>query len=159
MRRFFLLFTALILAGCTTLFKTAPLEGLTAIYTWTAKGQMVFQCAMDDEGLYWQFLFPQGKLYNDQGRFEGELLPDFGVKARDGSAASARIVEQKEANSPRDLKPALFEATGSLRGTMKNLRYIERRYAKGGMPQTKCSPSQRGKRLYVPFTARYIFYR
>lgn len=153
--------TVLLLAGCSVLGPSTPdpLEGLTAVYSWNAKGHMVFSCAYDAEGAFWRFLRPEGTLYDNKGRRQGTLLPDFGIEARDGSRIAARIIEQKNVDDVRNLKPALFETTGARQGILRGIRYVERRSPEGGMPLAGCSPAQRGKILTVPFTARYIFYR
>ena len=152
---------AALAAGCSTFVTqtTQPTENVTAIYSWHAKGNMVFTCAYDAEGAYWRFLKPEGALYDESGRKQADLLADFGIRARDGSRITARIVKQTDTDDARNLKPALFETSGASKGILKGIRYVERRSPKGGMPLAGCSASQRGKRLAVAFTARYIFYR
>lgn len=152
---------ALLLSGCSSFMSNEPdpLDGLTAVYSWRAEGNMVFACAYDTQGAYWRFIRPEGSLYDEAGKQQATLLADFGIRARDGSQIAARIVKQKNADSARNLKPALFETSAPAKGMLEGIRFVERRSPEGGMPLAGCSPSQRGKRLTVPFKARYIFYR
>ena len=121
---------ALLLSGCSSFMSNEPdpLDGLTAVYSWRAEGNMVFACA------YWRFIRPEGSLYDEAGKQQATLLADFGIRARDGSQIAARIVKQKNADSARNLKPALFETSAPAKGMLKGIRFVERRSPEVGRP-------------------------
>ncbi|WP_295477214.1 DUF3455 domain-containing protein [uncultured Sutterella sp.] len=136
-----------------------PLKDAVAVYSWEAQGQMVFRCAYDEQGFFWEFIRPEGRLIGDNGRQQAVLQKDFAVTARDGSAVSARIVDQGPQISARDLREVVFAAESSGRGILSGVRWIARKNPSGGMPLASCTASQRGHYLKVPFRARYVFYR
>ena len=69
------LLAAALLAGCSIPLTTEPdpLEDATAVYSWQAKGRMIFECAYDSEGFYWAFVRPEGKLVSETGRVEATI--------------------------------------------------------------------------------------
>lgn len=160
MRALSALFAILLLASCTTIqFTPDPLKDATAVYSWKARGRMVFQCSYDSEGFFWNFVQTEGELLNDAGQRQAVLQPNFGITARDGSTIHAKIISQGEQISPRDLRTAVFSTQSEGRGILEGVRYIARRQPSGGMPLVTCTASQRGQYLRVPFRARYVFYR
>lgn len=109
MRALSALFAILLLASCTTIqFTPDPLKDATAVYSWEARGRMVFQCSYDSEGFFWNFVQTEGELLNDAGQRQAVLQPNFGITARDGSTIHAKIISQGEQISPRDLRTAVF---------------------------------------------------
>ena len=170
MKQSLLLLTALVfqLVGCSALHApetgdasryAQALVGRTPVYNWRAKGRMHFVCTYDGKGLYWRFERPSGNLYADNGRLEGRLNADWSITARDGSHLPARILLNGPTGSQSDLRDAVFESDPPAKGILARVVRIERKHAKGGMPLTKCSASQRGQRLQVPFEARWILLR
>lgn len=150
----------LILAGCSSIqLAPDPLQDATAVYSWEARGRMIFQCAYDSDGFFWRFIQTEGELLSDDGRRQAMLQPNFGITARDGSTLHAEIISQGEQTSSRDLRTAVFSARPEGRGMLEGIRYIARRQPSGGMPLVTCTASQRGQYLRVPFRARYVFYR
>ena len=167
-RKFVLLTSActLILSGCTTLNpdkKTGyeqELQGQTAIYSWTARGQMLFSCAHDEAGFFWRFVRSEGRLSNDAGNSMGKINPDLSITSTDGSKILLRPLKAAEAKAPGDLKNLLYAVDSSPQtGIFARISFVERRNAKGGLPLSKCSAIQNQQLLHVPFEARYIFWR
>ncbi len=172
MKRLAILLSALILAGCAavedgggghvsrqTATGTDAVRGVEAVFSWRAEGQMIFRCAYDDKGFFWEFVRPEGRLLDDKGRRQAVLQQSFGITARDGSSLSARIIEQGAESSPRNLRTVTFATRTSGPGMLSGIRLVVRRDAVGGMPLASCTASQRGHLLRVPFRARYVFYR
>ena len=155
---------ALLLAGCAVAPRVDEVNVLekanaSAVYSWEARGQMIFRCDYDQKGFFWVFLQPQGKLLDDKGRQQAVLGADFSVTARDGSSVKGRIVEQGPQESARNLRTAVVAVESSGRGMLSGVRFYARRQPEGGMPLAACSAAQRGHLLRVPFRARYVFYR
>ena len=158
--------SALFLTGCSSIEQKAP-EGYddeiaseTAVYSWAAKGQMLFSCAYDKSGFYWRFVRSEGSLRNDKGQKMADLLPDLSIRDRDGRILKISAYKTGERRHPGSLKNLLYKVTSSPDvGTFKEMHYVERRNALGGQPLTKCSAVQKEQLLRVPFEARYIFWR
>ncbi len=155
--------SALLLAGCAGLGPTeVPPKDAVAVQSWFAEGDMRFRCEYDEEGFYWAFQGPDARLWNDAvkpRRLEARLTDGFTVRHRDGSVLTAIIIENRGRASEENLRDAVFETMPPETGALRGVRWMERRRAEGGMPVTRCSPSQRGMTLRVPFTARWILYR
>lgn len=167
MRKVLFLCATLLLSGCVatgptythTGAESIASQGLLQSASWRAQGQMIFRCAYDEKGFFWQFIRPEGALYDKVGRRQAVLQPNFAITARDGSMLHARIIEQGQQESPRNLRTVTFETTSEGKGLLDGVRYVVRQQAVGGMPLVTCSAAQRGHLLKVPFRAQYIFYR
>ena len=158
--------SSLLLAGCSTVEQKKPLgyeaeiASETAVYSWTAKGQMLFSCAYDDAGFYWRFVRSEGSLRNDNGVKMATLMPDLSIRDRDGRHLKIAAYKTGERKNPGSLKNLLYKVTSSPnKGPFKNMHWVERRNALGGQPLSKCSAVQKEQLLRVPFEARYIFWR
>lgn len=157
----FLCFT---LAGCSTFIESSRWEGRlddrTAVYSWSARGSMRFVCSYDKAGPYWQAIGAKAALVDDANQATAALSHENVIRARDGSSISVSVIAAADATTAKDLRPALFDVEhSSSSGMLRGIRFVERRNAEGGMPLAPCSPAQRGQRLDVPFTARFIFWR
>lgn len=159
-RTFALAALLFLLSGCSTLIDPQdPLADATAVYSYEARGSVAFRCDYDASGPYWRYEGISGTLMNEKGVRRAVLEADAGITHADGSHLAAKIVETRRERGPGNLPDALFTATAPKKGSLRGVRWIERRNAEGGMPLTRCSASQRGSRLSVPFRARYILYR
>ncbi len=157
---------SILLSGCSS-FQTPSGNTYTdelitkvPIYTWSVRGEMLFSCAYDDAGFYWQFIRSEGTLKNDQGKIMGTLSPDLSIRSPNGQVLKMMPFKTGDAKHSNGLKNLLFKVTSSPNtGTFKNVQFVERRNAKGGVPLTRCSAIQKEQLLRVPFEARYIFWR
>lgn len=167
MRKKLFLCATLLLTGCVATGPTSTHTGAESIRTkelllsasWRAQGQMIFRCAYDEKGFFWQFVRPEGMLYDQTGRRQAVLQANFAITARDGSMLQTKIIEQGPQESARNLRTVTFETTSEGKGLLDGIRYVVRQQAVGGMPLVTCSAAQRGHLLKVPFRAQYIFYR
>ncbi len=167
-RKFLIVASAstLILSGCSSIEQKSPqgyndvIASETAIYSWTAKGQMLFSCAYDEAGFYWRFERSEGSLRNDKGQKMADLLPDLSIRDRDGHILKIAAYKTGKRKHPESLKNLLYKVTSAPNsGIFKGMHYVERRNALGGQPLSKCSAVQKEQLLRVPFEARYIFWR
>lgn len=160
---------AMLLAGCSQLESLlnpsgdpmAP-EGGELVMTLTGSGAQQFQCVSDKQGRWWKFIAPDVKLTDSAGRVVAHQRPDFIFQASDGSIASARITGwDKKPKSQADLRDVVFttRAQGKITGLLTPIRWVTRTEGKGGQPLTRCSASQLGSTLKIPFTATYRLYR
>ncbi len=154
----------MVLSGCSVMLRetpsaTDPKAGARMAASWSARGNMVFQCDYDSEGFYWRFLRQEGTLKTPAGRKAGTLEAGFAVKTTAGEVLRGRPVSSSGGTRSR-APDTLFEvAAPPQKGVLAGIRLIERHDTEGGMPLAACSASQRGKILRAPFTATYTFYR
>ena len=168
------LLAALCAAGAAVLSGCSGLSGLISsgdpmapesgklLMTLKATGAQQFQCAADKKGRWWKFIAPDAVLVDEKGRVIARQGPDVIFRANDGSVLSAKIVKwDAHPKSHNDLRDVLFEtrAQGKKKGVLTGIRWVSRTEGAGGQPQTRCSPSQIGATLKVPFTAVYRFYQ
>lgn len=153
------LIIAAAIAGCTTttnqkMERKDYLSGTKVVMTLNAKGNTFFQCAYDSEGFYWKYLRSEAGLTNSNHKSSGTLTAS-GIKLNNKN--EWRITPLLSSSRRRsDLPDTLFEVQ---RLDEASPRFVERISSRGGMPLAKCSPSQRGTLLKVPFTARFVFYK
>lgn len=147
------------LAGCATttnqkMEREDYLSGTKVVMTLNAKGKTFFQCAYDSEGFYWKYLHSEAALTNSNHKSSGALTA-LGIRLNNQN--EWRITPLLSSSKRRsDLPDTLFEVQ---RLDESAPRFVERTSSKGGMPLAKCSPSQRGTVLKVPFTAKFVFYK
>lgn len=152
------------LAGCssiTELFSDplTPQKGVVVLDL-TGTGYQQFQCTADKKGRYWRFVSPKVELKDKSGKVVATQGSDFTFTAPDGSVLTGKIVRWDEKTSPLNVRSVLFETHGHGKtGVLTGIGWVKRIEGKGGIPQTRCSASQLGSFLQVPFTARYVFYR
>ena len=145
----------------TRLFSDAltPEEGYPVLDL-IGSGYQQFQCTTDSKGRYWRFVSPKAELKDKSGRTVATQGSEFTFQAPDGSVLTSKIVRWDEKAPPLDVRSVLFETHGHGKtGVLTGVRWVKRIEGKGGIPQTRCSASQLGTFLQVPFTARYVFYR
>lgn len=163
-RKAFLIAVPLVLTGCasvTQLFSDplTPENGI-AVLDLTAQGVQQFQCTADKQGRYWKFVSPRADLSDKSGKVVVRQGAEFTFRSDDGSVLTSRIVKWDDKAPANDVRSVLFETHGHGKtGILTGVRFVKRIEGKGGIPLTRCSASQLGTFLQVPFTARYVFYR
>lgn len=159
------LMSVLAATGCSVMDKlisdpVAPQEKAQKTMELQGKGTQLFQCVRDAKGLYWKFVSPQAELVNANGVLIVRQGADFSFFAKDGSMLAAKITRWDESNDRNNLRDVLFTTQSrGKKGTLTGVRFVQRLDGKGGMPLTRCSPSQLGSSLSVPFSARYVFFK
>ena len=87
-------------------------------------------------------------------------LPEGSFFAKDGSILAAKIEKHADKATPGNLRDLVYRTTSrGKEGMLTGITHVKRTDGKGGVPLTRCSPSQLGATLKVPFTATYTFYR
>lgn len=164
LRPLFLLCLPFGLAGCAALESLmnplTPSDGASAAFVLSGQGVQLFQCTSDAAGRYWRFIAPDTRLTDAQGRLVARQGSDGSFFAEDNSALSAKIVRYAQDSPAEDLRDLLYQTSPrGKQGVLSDIVYVKRSNGKGGVPLTRCSPSQLGSTLKVPFTATYTFYR
>ncbi len=155
---------ALALGGCATIENlmdpVAPKTGDKAAFVLTASGVQQFQCTADAKGRYWRFIAPEASLVDAKGRQLVRQGSDGSFFAEDGSMLASKIEKYSKESSPENIRDLLYKTSSrGKQGILTGITHVKRSNGKGGMPLTRCSPSQLGQSLKVPFTATYTFYR
>lgn len=155
---------SLALAGCSTIQSIfdplSPGADASAAFVLSAQGIQQFQCTADANGRYWKFITPQAELKDAKGHVVARQGSEGSVFAKDGSILVAKIEKYADDASPGNLRDLVYRTTWrGKEGMLTGITHIKRSNGKGGVPLTRCSPSQLGSTLKVPFTATYTFYR
>lgn len=163
-RRLVLLALPLILSGCSTLQSffdpLSPGADTSAAFILTGKGVQQFQCTADAAGRYWKFITPQAQLSDEKGRVVARQGSDGSFFANDGSMLSAKIEKYAQDSVAGNLRDLVYKTTHRGRpGLFSGISHVKRSNGQGGIPLTRCSASQLGTTLKVPFTATFTFYR
>lgn len=152
------------LTGCANLTQlfSDPLtpESGVVVLDLQGTGYQQFQCTSDSKGRYWKFVSPKAELKDQSGKVLVTQGAEFTFQAPDKSVLTSKIVKWDEKAPPKDIRSVLFQTHGHGKtGILTGVRWVKRIEGKGGIPQTRCSASQLGSLLQVPFSAHYIFYR
>ena len=152
-----------LLTACATFQEPSvnPPENSKLALRLDASGEQVFRCIHDMKGWFWHFETPNAYLFNPEtGQAVAKHGYRFSFVHNDGSKiASSRITGIAQGDG-KNLPDALFSVTSpASHGTFLGVRYIQRLNAKGGIPQTKCTPARQGQLNKVPFEAQFIFWR
>ncbi len=148
-------------AGITNLLSDplTPENGI-AVLDLNGTGHQQFQCVSDAKGRYWKFISPKADLFDANGRKVLSQGAEFTFRAPDGSVLTSKLIRWDEKADPNNVRSVLFQTNGHGKtGILTGVRWVKRIEGKGGIPLTRCSASQLGGFLQVPFTARYVFYR
>ena len=138
----------------------APQTDADAAFVLTGKGVQQFQCTADAKGRYWRFITPQAQLTDAHGRVVARQGSDGNFFAKDGSMLSVKIEKYADKATAGNVRDLLYKSSHRGReGLLSGITHVKRTDGKGGVPLTRCSPSQLGTTLKVPFTATYTFYR
>jgi hypothetical protein len=156
--------------------------GFKAFLEGHATGTQNYVCLPSGASFAWTFFAPQATLFNDRDR---QIITHFlspnpdepGVSratwqdSRDTSAVWAFATPDTTSNDAHFVAPGAIpwlrlQVVGDLEGptggdTLTVTKYIQRVNTRGGIiPPTGCSvATDVGKKVLVPYTADYIFYR
>ena len=139
-----------------------PPAGQKAAMTWTGSGDLTYECrakADDASAFDWAFVGPDAKLSDATTRaVMGKYYAGPTWEASDGS----RITGKQVAVAPASAGNIPFQLVKTEPGTgaMKDVTYIQRVNTKGGVaPKEPCNASMKGRKMTVPYSADYVFYK
>lgn len=164
MRQLLSIALTLTLAGCSS-FQSffdplAPSSDSSAAFVLTGKGVQQFQCTADANGRYWKFITPEAQLTDGKGRTLARQGSEGNFFAKDGSILVAKIEKYSEKTTAGNLRDLVYTTSSrGKKGILTGITHVKRSQGKGGVPLIRCSASQLGSTLKVPFTATYTFYR
>ena len=129
-------------------------EGKPAL-TLTIKGKVHWVCEYDGQKTGWKFDQISGVLSTPRGTLWGTQENQYQLLSNTKQNLRLRVEKQLTPLQGRNLPDARFQVTSD---TLPYKTLIRSR-AQGGLPWGGCPPSQRGKRLSVPFSATYSFWK
>ena len=141
----------------------APPAGAQLFLRVYAEGTQKYTCQMGTTGtVAWTFTAPEAKLYDDRCVLVGSHFagPTWKIE-KDGSA----VVGKKTGEAPSPTSGSipwllLTTNTTSGTGTLTPVSYVNRIDTVGGVAPTEgCDAAGIGKKIDVPYSATYLFYR
>lgn len=163
--------------------KLEVLDGSTAYLIGHAYGTQNYICLPSGAAFAWTFFGPQATLFDDAGSQlithflsanpdeNGTLRPTWQHSGDTSAAWAAAVATATSSTDPAFVAPGaipwlLLHVVGTewgptLGAKMVRTTYIQRVNTAGGLaPATGCaSLSDLGKKMFVPYTADYVFYR
>ena len=139
-----------------------PPAGQKAAMTWTGSGDLAYECrakADDASAFEWAFVGPDAKLADATTRaVMGRYYAGPTWEASDGSKITGKQVAVAPASAGNI--PFQLVKTEPGTGAMKDVTYIQRVNTKGGVaPKEPCNASMKGRKMTVPYSADYVFYK
>ena len=129
-----------------------------------AVGVQIYSCNATSSGAAWGFVGPRADIYNDRGQLIMTHYAGPSWQARDGSV----VVGHKEAGVTVDptavdwLKLSAASTSAGPDGELLlDTTFIQRLATSGGVapPAAQCTAGTTGRRVEVPYTADYYFWR
>ena len=150
---------SLALAGCSTiqsiLILSPPAQTPRPPSCSPRRAYSNFNARADANGRYWKFITPQAELKDAKGHVVARQGSEGSVFAKDGSILVAKIEKYADDASPGNLRDLVYRTTSrGKEGMLTGITHIKRSNGKGGVPLTRCSPSQLGSTLKVPLPPR-----
>jgi hypothetical protein len=156
------------LSGCATAPQAppnvipGPLEapsGETPFLHAHAEGTQSYECASSGDHAEWKFKGPNAVLSGDGGALLGIHYGGPTWQAADGSKVVGTLVASAPARDGHSIPQLLLKAkahTGD--GVFTKVRSIQRLATHGGQPPgVRCSESEVGQKIDVPYSATYVF--
>lgn len=88
------------------------------------------------------------------------------IAHRDGSSIkglkplkSGKTEASQKENSLPDVLFGTIPSSASKQGVFTDAKYVTRSYTVGGLPKKLCKRNEIGKKINVPFKAKYIFWK
>lgn len=139
-----------------------PPAGQKAAMTWTGSGELTYECRAkaDNASMFeWVFVGPDAKLADAKSKAAmGKYYAGPTWEASDGSKITGKQVAVAPASTGNI--PFQLVKTDPGSGAMKGVTYIQRVNTKGGVaPSQPCDKAMTGKKMTVPYSADYVFYK
>jgi hypothetical protein len=146
-----------------------PIPNTKLILHLYAKGVQIYQCTQDpkDTAHYvWTFKEPKATLFTAAdykqaaGKHYLNATKNPTWELSDGSFISGVKLHQSPAPDSNAIPWLLLSGvTESGKGSLADVKFIQRLYTHGGSAPKIADPSQKGQLLQVPYTAEYLFYK
>jgi hypothetical protein len=130
------------------------------ILTAHAKGDQIYQCALDKGRYAWETQAPDAKLFDAQGNIIGNHSAGPLWEYKEGSRVVGRVVGKIDVSPGKAISWLLVEVVSHKGdGLFSNVSFINRINTHGGLPPASgCDANHLGSEKRVAYTADYVFY-
>jgi hypothetical protein len=137
-----------------------PPGGNSPVLAVHAKGDQIYQCALNGGVYSWQLQAPDARLFDAQGRIVGNHYSGPVWEYKEGSRVTGRIVNKIDSAPDSAISWLLVEVIAHKGdGLFSDVKFINRINTRGGLPPLRgCDSNHVGGEKRVPYEADYIFY-
>lgn len=136
-----------------------PPVGHSPVLTVHAKGDQIYQCALNKGEYAWQTQAPDAKLFDDQGNIVGNHTAGPLWEYKEGSRVVGKILKKIDM-APGSISWLLVEVVSHKGdGLFSKVKFINRINTHGGLPPASgCDANHLGSEKRQAYTADYVFY-
>jgi len=134
--------------------------GYSPILTVHAKGDQIYQCALNKGEYVWETQAPDAKLFDAQGKIVGNHTAGPLWEYKEGSRVVGRVVNKIDMAPGKAISWLLVEVVSHKGdGLFSNVSFINRINTHGGLPPSSgCDANHLGSEKRIAYTADYVFY-
>jgi len=134
--------------------------GYSPVLTVHAKGDQIYQCALNKGGYAWETQAPDAKLFDAQGNIVGNHTAGPLWEYKEGSRVVGRVVKKVDIAPGSSISWLLVEVVSHKGdGLFSNVSFINRINTHGGLPPSSgCDANHLGSEKRIVYTADYVFY-
>ena len=158
--RLWVLLPAAVCAEVSIPDQIKPPSENSPVLTLHAKGDQIYQCALNG-GLYsWQLQAPDAKLFDDHGKVVGNHYSGPIWEYKEGSRVVGRVLNKVDLAPGFSISWLLVEVVAHKgNGLFSEVSFINRINTHGGLPpMSGCDSNHLGGEKRMAYTADYIFY-
>ncbi len=135
-------------------------QGYSPVLTTHAKGDQIYQCALNKGEYSWETQAPDAKLFDGQGNIVGNHTAGPLWEYKEGSRVVGRVVNKIDMTPGAAISWLLVEVVSHKGdGLFSNVSFINRINTHGGLPPASgCDANHLGSEKRVAYTADYVFY-
>ncbi|PPK71798.1 uncharacterized protein DUF3455 [Methylobacter tundripaludum] len=134
--------------------------GYSPVLTAHAKGDQIYQCALNKGEYAWETQAPDAKLFDAKGNIVGNHSAGPLWEYKEGSRVVGRVVNKVDMAPGKAISWLLVEVVSHQGdGLFSNVDFINRVNTQGGLPPAAgCDANHLGGEKRVAYTADYVFY-
>ncbi len=134
--------------------------GYSPVLTVHAKGDQIYQCALNKGEFAWETQAPDAKLFDEQGNIVGNHTAGPLWEYKEGSRVVGKVVKKIDVTPGKAISWLLVEVVSHKGdGLFSNVSFINRINTHGGLPPASgCNANHLGSEKRVAYTADYVFY-
>jgi len=155
-----LLSPAIIYADISIPISIKPPQGNHPLMALHAKGDQIYECALNGGVYAWQLQAPDAKLYDNHNQIVGNHYSGPVWEYKEGSRVVGKVLNKIDVAPESSISWLLVEVVSHKGdGLFSGVSYINRIHTKGGLlPKVICNSNHLGGEKRIPYTADYIFY-
>ncbi len=131
------------------------------VLTSHAKGEQIYQCALNKGVYHWQIQAPDAQLFDEQNQIIGKHYEGPVWEYKEGSRVQGKIINRVDMSPNKAITWLLVEIVSHKgNGLFSKTSFINRVNTLGGLaPTTGCDGNHLGQEKRVDYSADYIFYQ